>query len=52
MSHGGIGLLINFKDPKAEIKRFVLNLPEGRDTNCGDGLALLNAQRIQSGLSP
>ncbi|HID28445.1 MAG TPA: GxxExxY protein [Desulfobacterales bacterium] len=31
-----VGLLINFKHPKAEIKRFVLNLPEGHDTNCGD----------------
>lgn len=26
-----IGLLINFKYPKADIKRFVLNLPEGPD---------------------
>ena len=24
-----VGLLINFKYPKADIKRFVLNLPEG-----------------------
>jgi GxxExxY protein len=31
-----VGLLINFKHPKAEIKRFVLNLPEGHHTNCGD----------------
>ena len=28
-----IGLLINFKYPKAEIKRFVLNLPEGHDNS-------------------
>jgi GxxExxY protein len=27
-----IGLLVNFKHPKAEIKRMVLNLPEGHDT--------------------
>ncbi len=27
-----IGLLVNFKHPKAEIKRMVLNLPEGYDT--------------------
>ena len=26
-----VGLLINFKYPKADIKRFVLNLPEGSD---------------------
>jgi len=26
------GLLVNFKHPKAEIKRMVLNLPEGHDT--------------------
>jgi len=26
-----IGLLINFRYPKADIKRFVLNLPEGSD---------------------
>ncbi len=25
------GLLVNFKHPKAEIKRMVLNLPEGHD---------------------
>ena len=47
-----IGLLINFKHPKAEIKRFVLNLPEGHDTNCGDRPCMLNAQHIQSGSSP
>ena len=28
-----IGLLINFKYPKAEIKRFVLNFPEGHDNS-------------------
>ena len=27
-----VGLLVNFKHPKAEIKRMVLNLPEGHDT--------------------
>lgn len=27
-----IGLLVNFKHPKAEIKRMILNLPEGHDT--------------------
>ena len=27
-----IGLLVNFKNRKAEIKRMVLNLPEGRDS--------------------
>ena len=27
-----VGLLVNFKHPKAEIKRMVLNLPEGYDT--------------------
>ena len=27
-----IGILFNFKHPKAEIKRMVLNLPEGHDT--------------------
>ena len=26
-----VGLLVNFTHPKAEIKRFVLNLPEGHD---------------------
>jgi hypothetical protein len=26
-----IGLLVNFRDTKAEIKRMVLNLPEGLD---------------------
>ena len=26
-----VGLLVNFKTPKAEIKRMVLNLPEGND---------------------
>ena len=26
-----VGLLVNFKHPKAEIKRMVLNLPEGHD---------------------
>ncbi len=28
-----VGLLINFKYPKADIKRFVLNLPEGPDNS-------------------
>lgn len=28
-----LGLLVNFKHTKAEIKRMVLNLPEGHDTN-------------------
>jgi GxxExxY protein len=27
-----VGLLVNFKHPKAEAKRMVLNLPEGHDT--------------------
>jgi GxxExxY protein len=27
-----VGLLVNFKHPKAEVKRMVLNLPEGHDT--------------------
>jgi len=27
-----VGLLVNFRHPKAEIKRMVLNLPEGNDT--------------------
>jgi GxxExxY protein len=27
-----IGMLVNFKQTKAEIKRIVLNLPEGQDT--------------------
>lgn len=27
-----VGLLVNFKNPKAEIKRLVLNLPEGHDS--------------------
>jgi GxxExxY protein len=27
-----VGILVNFKHPKAEIKRMVLNLPEGHDT--------------------
>lgn len=31
-----VGLLINFKHPKADIKRFVLALPEGHDTYCAD----------------
>ena len=31
-----VGMLVNFKYPKADIKRFVMNLPEGHDTNCGD----------------
>ena len=26
-----VGILVNFKHPKAEIKRMVLNLPEGHD---------------------
>ena len=26
-----VGILVNFKRPKAEIKRMVLNLPEGHD---------------------
>ena len=28
-----VGLLVNFKNTKAEIKRMVLNLPEGHDNN-------------------
>ena len=31
-----VGLLINFKGSKADVKRFVLNLPEGHDNHCGD----------------
>lgn len=31
-----VGMLINFKHPKADIKRLVMNLPEGQGTNCGD----------------
>jgi GxxExxY protein len=27
-----IGILVNFKHPRAEIKRMVLNLPEGHNT--------------------
>jgi GxxExxY protein len=27
-----VGLLVNFKHPKAEIKRMVLDLPEGHET--------------------
>ncbi len=27
-----VGLLVNFKHPKAQVKRMVLNLPEGHDT--------------------
>ena len=27
-----VGLLVNFRHPKAEIKRMVLNLPEGQDS--------------------
>ena len=27
-----VGILVNFKHPKAEIKRMVLDLPEGHDT--------------------
>jgi len=27
-----VGLLVNFKQPKAQIKRMVLDLPEGHDT--------------------
>jgi len=34
-----IGLLVNFKHPKAEIKRMVLNLPEGHDMNFDDELS-------------
>lgn len=26
-----VGLLVNFKHPKADIKKMVLNLPEGHD---------------------
>ena len=26
-----VGILVNFKHPKAEVKRMVLNLPEGQD---------------------
>lgn len=31
-----VGMLVNFKHPKADIKRFVMNLPEGQGTNCSD----------------
>lgn len=31
-----VGMLVNFKQPKADIKRFVMNLAEGHGTNCGD----------------
>jgi GxxExxY protein len=31
-----VGMLVNFKHPKAEIKRMVLDLPEGHDPYCGD----------------
>jgi len=31
-----VGLLVNFKHPKADIKRMVLNLPEGHDTHFDD----------------
>ena len=31
-----IGILVNFRHPKAEIKRMVLNLPGGHDGYCGD----------------
>jgi len=31
-----IGILVNFRHPKAEIKRMVLNLPGGHDRYCGD----------------
>ncbi len=31
-----VGLLVNFKYPKAEIRRMVLDLPEGPDIHCGD----------------
>jgi GxxExxY protein len=31
-----VGLLVNFKYPRAEIKRMVLDLPEGPDIYCGD----------------
>jgi len=31
-----VGLLVNFKYPRAEIKRMVLDLPEGLDMHCGD----------------
>jgi len=34
-----IGLLINFKHPKAEIKRMVLNLPSGHGINFDDDLS-------------
>ena len=27
-----VGMLVNFKHPKADIKRFVMNLPEGHDS--------------------
>ena len=31
-----VGMLVNFKYPKADIKRFVINLPDGHGTNCSD----------------
>ena len=31
-----VGILINFTHPKAEIKRMVLNLPEGHDSDFDD----------------
>ena len=31
-----VGLLVNFKHPKAEIKRMVLNLSKGHDFNFDD----------------
>jgi GxxExxY protein len=31
-----VGILVNFKHAKAEIKRMVLALPEGHDCYCGD----------------
>ena len=31
-----VGILVNFRHPKAEIKRMVLDLPEGHDGYCGD----------------
>jgi hypothetical protein len=47
-----VGLLVNFKYPRAEIKRMVLDLPEGPDIYCGDKPAPCNAEPITLGSSP
>ena len=41
-----VGLLVNFKHSKAEIKRMVLNLPEGHDNNYLVRPAQLNAEPV------